>query len=119
MASVMDLHDFYRLMPFFHLRPAASIAALSGEEALFLPAVCPDCGQTFAIELLECEGDILFNFEDLLCPDGCNGLLVGLADFHEQLQFEKVEEFFARPVEEPLRRSLRAMLSIALPATDN
>jgi len=119
MASVMDLYDFYRLLPFFALSAENHMLSEVGDEALFLPAACPSCGICFPVELLECEGDILFNYEDLLCPNGCNKGLVALADFHEQRQFENVEDFFTRPAEEPLRRSIRAVLNILAPATDN
>lgn len=119
MASVMELRDFHRLLPFFDLELSSDGPPPQGDDPLFLTAVCPSCGLHFAIELLDCEGDILFNFEDLLCPTGCNRTAVSVADFHEQLQFESVEDFFCDPMEEPLRQSLRVVMNMLPPASDN
>lgn len=95
MASLMLLDDLLKLLVFFDLRPVPQDSEnLGGEERCVL-VCCPTCGRQFHVEILQFPKEVVFNHEDLLCPSECNASKVRIADYHEQKEFERLEEFFA------------------------
>ncbi|WP_244432492.1 hypothetical protein [Desulfocurvibacter africanus] len=95
MASLMLLDDLLKLLGFFDLRPVLQDTGNSGGEERCLLVCCPACGRQFNVEILQFPNEIVFNHEDLLCPSECNASKVRIADYHEQKEFERLEEFFA------------------------
>lgn len=95
MASVLTVVDLAQLIPVYALHTGNEYELASELEKGFFPAYCSACGTRFCIELLWDGDNILFNFEDLTCPVGCNKGIVSAADFNEQTTYEVVERFFA------------------------
>ena len=93
MACVMEHNDFKRLLRFYELESIdATGIGEAGEPNMLVR--CTHCGQLFGVEYLHDEDGVLFNYEDLLCPDGCNAHPVIAADFMEQRDFDRLERFF-------------------------
>lgn len=95
MASLMLLDDFLKLLSFFDLKPVQQDSGQTGGEERYVTVRCPACGRQFSVEILFFPREIVFNHEDLLCPSECNASKVLVADYHEQKEFERLEEFFA------------------------
>lgn len=95
MASLMLLDDFFKLLAFFDLLPVPQDGGQTSDEERHVTVRCLDCGRQFSVEILTFPKEIVFNHEDLLCPSECNASRVLVADYHEQKEFERLEEFFA------------------------
>jgi len=98
MASLMLLDDFFKLLAFFDLKPVLQDSGHSGGEEPYVTVRCAACGRQFSVEFLQFPKEIVFNHEDLLCPSECNADTVLVADYHEQKEFERLEEFFASEI---------------------
>jgi RecJ-like exonuclease len=119
MASIMTLGDFLRLLPFFGLDTQCGLPSVETGGELSIRGTCTACGMDFDIELLTHDGELLFNYEDFLCPMECNRARVYAADFHEQCQYERLEEFFAPACEERLPTGPATFLHLLAVALDN
>lgn len=119
MPSVFSVVDLARLLPAFALNRGSEAELAMNLENGFFPTICKDCGTRFRVELASDGMDILFNYEDLLCPKGCNQASVASADFNEQARYDELERFFELEPDPAMLPPGVLYLRMLLPSRDN
>lgn len=119
MASVLSVVDLARLFPAFALCTGSELELANDLENGFFPAVCNNCGARFHLELLSDGIDFVFNYEDLLCPHGCNHASVAAADFNEQARYDELERFFELEPDPSMLPAGVLYLRMLVPTRDN